>query len=170
MYGNVIHDHGGIKEVRVLLPQPHDLAKVTDMVYTSELIVPVAAVNVDLAVSGLVSLNNEKPSDSSPSEEKIEWAHFLCTYTRFIHLRTWLDSEPIMKVQDAYVPQFHLADESIGELLERKKEFGFSRTQVEKLKRYRKNLNARKMNLENNYCQGKDSAFDPGTVHPQCIG
>jgi len=124
------------------------------VIYTSELITNVATNNIDLAIEGLICLNNSEPTNNSPNEKRIEWAHYLCTYARYVHLNTWADCEPIERVADEFVPELEKSERLIARLLERRKELRFTKSQIHKLKRYKKNVTMRKNKLVRNYCGG----------------
>lgn len=137
------------------------------MTFTSDLLVPVAAVNIDLASSTLASLlNGERPGKNARKDEKINWAHLVCTYTRLLHLRTWLDLEPVTRVRREFLPQLQAAESSLEALLQQEQQIRLSTAEVHKLSQYWRNTTARRINLERNYCEGLDSAFEPSATEP----
>ena len=139
------------------------------MSYTSELVSDIAMLDVDFALKGLRCLNEDGPADSS-ADEAVLWAHFLCTYSRFVHLNTWTDHESIQRVNDEFIPEFERPQHSIEDLLRQTEEYGFDAEQVEKLGLYLDHIVARLNNLKANYCTGLDTAFDPGDEYPPVCG
>ncbi len=136
------------------------------MIFTSPLIADVATCNVDLAIEGLADLIVSEPPDDCPGE-KLEWAHFLCTYTRYVHLNTWSDHEPIPRVQEEFIPEFVKAEACITRLIKRSKEFRFTAAQVKRLRRFKRNIAKRKESLSINYLLGdSEPDSDPGAIDP----
>ena len=135
------------------------------MTYTSELVIDVAMLDIDLALKGLVCLNEDGPEDPSV-DEVVRWAHFLCTYSRFVHLNTWTDHESIKRVKNEIIPEFERSQHNIQDLLNHTKDFSFNDEQLKKLELYLAHIIARLNNLKINYCMGHDTAFDPGAEYP----
>jgi len=136
------------------------------MVFTSPLIADVATCNVDLAIEGLADLIVSEPPDDCP-REKLEWAHFLCTYTRYVHLNTWSDQEPIQRVREEFIPEFMKAEACIMRLIKQSKRFRFTAAQVKRLRRYKRNITKRKESLSINYLlEDCEPDFDPGAIDP----
>jgi hypothetical protein len=136
------------------------------MEYKSELIADIAILDIDLALKGLISLNEDGPPEDSSTEEVMEWAHFLCTYSRFLHLNTWTDRESIKRVEKEFLPEFDKAISHIDTLLEQPERFGFDTDNCTKLNLYSAHISARSANLKKNYCSSLGTAFDPGTEYP----
>jgi len=135
------------------------------MGYTSEIVTEVAMHDIEVAFSGLVFLNHGYASGAT-IDEIMEWAHHLCSYTRYVHLNTWSDLEPINRVRNDFLPEFENAELLLDELILSKDDLGLDAEKTKSLKRYRKNINARKRNLKNRYCMGLDSAFSPDAEEP----
>ena len=134
--------------------------------YMSPLIVPIAAHDLDLAFEGLVSLLSSGPPEDGGCDEVREWAHFVCTYTRYVHLNTWADDESVERVEGEFLPEFLRASGFLVDLLEKRTCFRFSREECKKLKKYTANIVARHKNLRDNFCRGLDSAFDAAAADP----
>jgi len=135
------------------------------MGYTSEIVVDVAMHDIDVAFSGLVFLNDGPPAESS-REEIIEWAHHLCSYTRYVHLNVWTDRESVRRVKDVFLEEFDKAKRCLNELLIASKELGLSLEEKKSVEHYRGNVTARERNLRERYCRGLMSRFEPSTVVP----
>ena len=113
-----------------------------EMVFTSPFVADVAAQNIDLAIEGLATLNGSEPPDDQ-ARDKLEWAHFLCTYARYVYLNTCAGQESASRVQEEFIPELVRAEANIARLIERRQELGFTKRQVKSIRRFTENIGMR---------------------------
>lgn len=109
------------------------------MVFVSPFVASVAAKNIDLAIEGLAALNGSEPPDDKPSE-KLTWAHFLCTYARYVYLNSCAGQESTRRIHEEFIPEFEKAEACIARLVDRRKGLGFTKPQFREISKFKENI------------------------------
>jgi hypothetical protein len=91
----------------------------------------------------------------SPKERGLEWAHSVCTASRFVHIDVWRFCPPCEEVKTEGLPLLEKAHDELSRLL------GKQGLDGGKINDYMKNDMARIKNLRDNYLMGQPSAFRP---------
>ncbi|HUT28548.1 MAG TPA: hypothetical protein VMX13_02060 [Sedimentisphaerales bacterium] len=92
-----------------------------------------------------------------PVEERnVEWAHDICTSSRFVHVNVWRFQPDRKRVRDI----IELLERARSELLSILNSGDYDNDR-KKFQEYIDNVGARVANLKNNYLTGKPSAFAP---------
>ena len=92
----------------------------------------------------------------SEDDRNMDWAHDVCTMSRFVHINVWKFCAPREYVRTQVIPLLENAKKQLLNLANMK---GFD---TSKILDYAENDTARIKNLKDNYLEQKPSAFRPG--------
>lgn len=127
-------------------------------VYMCANTVEIAMENLNIAFKGFKALNEYTLPKKVTVQDKLRLTHYLCTYSRFVHVNIWQYRVSISEVKQVMIPEFRKARSRIRRILRCNGEF--TGLQTQKLKRYEHNVLGRERNLLDYYCKGLPSAFD----------
>ena len=72
--------------------------------FRSKVVLRRARANVDLAIACLRAAVASKLSKSASVEAKMLFCHYLCTYSRYVHLCVWVFRVPVNRVSQEVIP------------------------------------------------------------------
>ena len=94
-----------------------------------------------------------------PSENRsAEWGHHCCTYSRFVHVRVWMECPSRESLIRNVIPLLKKIKKELLELCDRD---DISEGDRQRIAAYAANFRMRIRNIENNYMKQKPSAFLP---------
>ncbi|MFC1635020.1 hypothetical protein ACFL5Z_09270 [Planctomycetota bacterium] len=131
--------------------------------YTSRHVIRFARKDIDTAITGLSVLNKTKINKNSPTTAKMQLAHYLCSYSRYVHVNAWRFRISINRVKKTIRNELEKAEQKIRKMLESGK---LAKAQKQKLSHYARNIAARKKNLLDNFCTGRPSEYEIHIRHP----
>ncbi|MHC4890672.1 MAG: hypothetical protein ACYTEO_14540 [Planctomycetota bacterium] len=138
--------------------------KLRNLDYTSRRIIKLARRDIDFALLGLMVLNKTRPSKNWPAAKKVLLAHWLCTYSRYVHLNTWIFRISVNRVIMTVIPELMKSKLFVQRIL---KGGGLTKKQTAKLRRYKVNIFARIEDLRASYCCGLSPKYVLGVRDPK---
>jgi hypothetical protein len=129
------------------------------MSYLSHLVTSIAISDIDVAAEGLNALidpqgqyyppllrsSNETDSEGGgPLPDPLEWAHYVCTYSRYLYLNVSKYRCSVGRVQDEIIPLLEKARQLIVDLIEKA---DFDKEVETELSHYGENISLRIKNL-----------------------
>ena len=128
------------------------------MSYLSHLVTSIAISDIDVAEKGLRALIDPEGEYYPPvlrsgavaggddQPEHLEWAHYLCTYSRYVYLNVWKYRCSVDRVRDNIIPILKNAKSLIERLAQ---ECDLSKKDKMDLTKYGENIGLRIKNLLN---------------------
>lgn len=112
-------------------------------------------------------MKTEALLEESKERRNLKWAHRVCTFSRFIHIDVWRFCPGHEHTINKIIPLLRKAQEECLTLLDSQQ---LREDEKKEVTHYIKNVKDRIRNLEENYLQGKHSAFRPGhtLTEPRC--
>lgn len=93
------------------------------------------------------------------NDRNMEWAHELCTVSRFVHVHVWLYCVDLRTVEADVIPLLQRISTALAEFGERST--SLSDDDRKHIREYMENDERRIVNIRSNYLKGRRSAFLP---------
>ena len=126
------------------------------MSYLSHLVTSIAISDIDVAEKGMRALIDPEGEYYPPGlrsgagaggdepPDPLEWAHYLCTYSRYLYLNVWKYRCSVDRVRDNIIPILKNAKALIARLVQ---EYDLSKKDKSDLAKYEENISLRIKNL-----------------------